>query len=65
MPEPDFDQIALDRVFEDGRSACRRGLAKADNPYGSQDVDRATAWLRGWLGQHEAMMLDLQGRPDA
>jgi ribosome modulation factor len=60
MPEsPD-----LDRAFEDGRSACRRGLAKADNPYGVHDP-RATAWLRGWLGQHEAMMMDLRGRSDA
>lgn len=47
------------RVFEAGRAACLRNTPKALNPYVG---DNAQSWERGWLSQHEWMMLDLKWR---
>lgn len=50
----------LNHAFGAGQSACIAGAAKSDNPYIEGDV--ATAWTRGWQGQHEAITRELQQR---
>jgi len=49
------------RAFEAGRDACLRNAPRGINPY-SGDVLLAQAWERGWLSQHDWMMLDLKWR---
>lgn len=52
----------IDRTiaFEAGRDACLRNAPRRLNPYAEPAL--AQAWERGWLSQHEWMMLDLKWR---
>lgn len=52
--------IESTRAFEAGRDACLRNAPRQLNPYAEQNL--AQAWERGWLSQHEWMMLDLKWR---
>lgn len=58
MPRPSDDERTLDDIFQEGRGSCIYGSAKSDNPH-ERHSPRATAWERGWLSQHQEMMLDL------
>lgn len=56
----------LDRVFADGQAACSAGKSLIDNPYGDRsETPVAEAWKRGFLGRHQAFMLDLKSSQPA